>query len=106
MYSYIWWFHCIKVRQIFLPLFASDCILHRVTLIGPRPLFRILMITFEVFISVKEEKQEMTDAIMAGLQAGFLSPIVGREYQLSQAADSHRDIIESKGAKGKLVLIP
>lgn len=56
--------------------------------------------------ATEEEKQEMTAAIMAGLQAGFLSPIVGREYQLSQAADSHRDIIESQGAKGKLVLIP
>lgn len=54
----------------------------------------------------KEEKQEMAAAIVAGLQAGFLSPIVGREYQLNQAADSHRDIIESHGAKGKLVLIP
>ena len=48
----------------------------------------------------------MTYAISAGLQAGFLNPIVGHEYQLSEASDAHRDIIESKGAKGKLVLLP
>ena len=48
----------------------------------------------------------MTSAISAGLQAGFLSPVVGHEYQLSQASDAHRDIIEGKGAKGKLVLLP
>jgi len=47
----------------------------------------------------------MTSAIAAGLQAGILSPIVGQEYQLSQAPDAHRNIIEGKGAKGKVVLI-
>ncbi|XP_020618055.1 quinone oxidoreductase-like, partial [Orbicella faveolata] len=52
------------------------------------------------------ERHEMTYAISAGLQAGFLSPVVGHEYQLSQASDAHRDIIEGKGAKGKLVLLP
>lgn len=52
------------------------------------------------------ERHEMTYAISVGLQAGFLSPVVGHEYQLSQASDAHRDIIEGKGAKGKLVLLP
>lgn len=47
----------------------------------------------------------MISAITAGLQAGFLSPIVGHEYQLSQASDAHKDIIEGKGARGKLVLL-
>jgi len=49
--------------------------------------------------------QEMAFAIAAGLEAGFLSPVVGHEYQLSQASDAHRDIMEGKGAKGKLVLV-
>ena len=58
---------------------------------------------FSVFISydtLQSELQEMTYAISAGLQAGFLSPVVGHEYQLSQASDAHRDIMEGKGAKG------
>ena len=55
---------------------------------------------------IEDEKQEMTAAIAAGLEAGFLNPIVGQEYQLTQASDAHRDIIEGKGAKGKVVLVP
>ena len=47
----------------------------------------------------------MIYAISAGLQAGFLNPVVGHEYQLSQASDAHRDIMEGKGTKGKLVLL-
>ena len=47
----------------------------------------------------------MTAAVTAGLQAGFLSPIVGQEFLLSQAPEAHREIIEGKGAKGKIVLI-
>ena len=46
----------------------------------------------------------MASAISAGLQAGFLSPIVGHEYQLSQASDARRDIMEGKGAKGRSAL--
>lgn len=53
----------------------------------------------------EEEKQEITAAIAAGLKAGFLSPVVGHEYSLHQASEAHRDIIESKGARGKLVLL-
>ena len=48
----------------------------------------------------------MAAAIAAGMQAGFLNPIVGQEYQLTQASEAHRDIIEGKGAKGKVVLVP
>ena len=48
----------------------------------------------------------MAAAIAAGMQAGFLSPIVGQEYQFTQASEAHRDIIEGKGAKGKVVLVP
>ena len=48
----------------------------------------------------------MAMTIAAGLQAGFLSPIVGHEYPLSQAPDTHRYLMEGHGAKGKLVLVP
>ena len=46
----------------------------------------------------------MTAAIAAGMQAGFLNPIVGQEYQLPHASEAHRDFIEGKGAKGKGVI--
>ncbi|MBI5665989.1 MAG: NADPH:quinone reductase [Nitrospirae bacterium] len=44
-------------------------------------------------------------AIEAGLENGSLSPVVGREFPLHEAARSHHEIMESK-AYGKLVLIP
>ncbi|XP_068694557.1 quinone oxidoreductase-like isoform X1 [Montipora foliosa] len=56
--------------------------------------------------ATEDEKQDIAAAVGAGLQKGFLSPVVGKEYDLSQAAEAHKDIIENKGAKGKLVLIP
>ena len=44
-------------------------------------------------------------AIRAGLEQGFLNPVVGLELPLAQAAEAHRRIA-SPGALGKIVLIP
>ena len=44
-------------------------------------------------------------AIRAGLEKGFLNPVVGLELPLAQAAEAHRRIA-SPGALGKVVLIP
>lgn len=64
------------------------------------------IIGVSLFLATETERQETAAAVAAGLQAGFLKPIVGQEYQLSQASDAHRDIIEGRGAKGKVVLVP
>ena len=44
-------------------------------------------------------------AIAAGLRAGTLRPVVGRELPLADAPQAHRAIIEST-AHGKIVLVP
>jgi NADPH2:quinone reductase len=44
-------------------------------------------------------------ALAAGLEAGFLTPLVATEPPLAQAARSH-ELILSPGARGKIVLIP
>ncbi|MBI5408948.1 MAG: NADPH:quinone reductase [Nitrospirae bacterium] len=44
-------------------------------------------------------------ALGAGLENGTLSPVVGKEIPLSDAARSHREIMEAN-AYGKMVLIP
>jgi NADPH2:quinone reductase len=44
-------------------------------------------------------------AIRAGLERGFLDPVVGLELPLAEAAEAHRRIA-SAGALGKIVLIP
>ena len=48
--------------------------------------------------------QEMGSAIVAGIEAGWVNPVINKEYNMEQAAQVHHDIIHSKGAKGKLVL--
>jgi len=56
---------------------------------------------------VNEESE--WDLIRQGLEegqdSGWLSPVVGREYALSDAAKCHNDIINNSGSYGKLVLI-
>ena len=54
--------------------------------------------------STPSEWQEMGAALVAGVEAGWVSPVINREYNMEEAAQVHYDIIHSKGAKGKLVL--
>lgn len=49
------------------------------------------------------DENEIHEAIYQGLSAGFLNPIVGKIFSLSQAAEAHHEVIESK-AFGKIVL--
>jgi NADPH2:quinone reductase len=44
-------------------------------------------------------------ALVAGLENGTLTPVVGREMPLAEAAQAHTAILEP-GAHGKIVLIP
>jgi len=50
------------------------------------------------------EWSEMGAAIVAGIEAGWVSPVINKEYTMDQVAQVHHDIVHSKGAKGKLVL--
>jgi NADPH:quinone reductase len=52
-----------------------------------------------------EEVARAHQGIGAGLATGALSPVVGAELPLSEAARAHVQVMES-GAKGKIVLIP
>ncbi|XP_069581893.1 quinone oxidoreductase [Brachyistius frenatus] len=57
-----------------------------------------------LFFATPEEKKECAALLYAGMEAGWLRPVVGSQYPLHEAAQSHRDIIESPGAAGKIVL--
>lgn len=48
---------------------------------------------------------EIHAALHAGLESGALSPVVGREMPLAQAARAH-ELIMQPGARGKIVLTP
>uniref|UniRef100_A0A8C7Y6S7 Crystallin, zeta (quinone reductase) n=1 Tax=Oryzias sinensis TaxID=183150 RepID=A0A8C7Y6S7_9TELE len=57
-----------------------------------------------LFCATQEEKKECAALLYAGMEAGWLRPIVGSHYPLEKAAQAHHDIIESPGAAGKIVL--
>lgn len=54
--------------------------------------------------STNQEYARMGAAIVAGVEAGWVNPVIDKEYKMEDVQEVHKDIINSKGAKGKLVL--
>ena len=42
--------------------------------------------------------------IEKGINDGWINPVIHSEYDMENIQKAHQDIIESKGAKGKLVM--
>ncbi|XP_073449830.1 quinone oxidoreductase-like isoform X2 [Aquarana catesbeiana] len=57
------------------------------------------------FNSSKEEWKEIGAALVGGMEAGWVKPLIGPEYPLEKAPQAHEDLIQSRGATGKMVLI-
>jgi NADPH2:quinone reductase len=55
--------------------------------------------------ATKQELVSIHAAIVAGLENGTLTPVVGRQLPLAEAAQAHTAVLEP-GAYGKIVLIP
>jgi NADPH2:quinone reductase len=58
-----------------------------------------------LFNASPHELQSIHAALGAGLEAGTLRPVVGRELPLAEAARAHEEVLKP-GAYGKIVLIP
>jgi NADPH2:quinone reductase len=58
-----------------------------------------------LFNTTREEFGLIHAALVAGLEAGTLNPVIGKELPLDQAAQAHVAVMEP-GAFGKIVLIP
>jgi NADPH2:quinone reductase len=58
-----------------------------------------------LFNVTPQESAGIHAALAAGLEAGTLRPVVGRELPLSEAARAHEEVLKP-GAYGKIVLIP
>jgi NADPH2:quinone reductase len=58
-----------------------------------------------LFNADRAEFYEIHSGLVAGLENGTLTPVVGREMPLAEAAASHVAVMEP-GAKGKIVLVP
>ncbi|KAG9343296.1 hypothetical protein JZ751_014277 [Albula glossodonta] len=87
----------------------------RVTIVGSRGPIEInprdtmakesSIIGVAVFYATNEEKAECAAALFAGMDSGWLRPVIGPQYNLDKVSQAHEEIINSTGAKGKMVLI-
>jgi len=57
-----------------------------------------------LFNASPQEFASVHAAIVAGLEAGTLRPVVGREMPLADAARAHEEVLKP-GAQGKIVLV-
>ena len=53
----------------------------------------------------EEDLKSIHAALFAGLEKGFLRPVVGKKFNLAEAAKAHEAVMAA-GAYGKIVLIP
>uniref|UniRef100_A0A1B6EYR4 Enoyl reductase (ER) domain-containing protein n=1 Tax=Cuerna arida TaxID=1464854 RepID=A0A1B6EYR4_9HEMI len=51
-----------------------------------------------------EEFVEFSSALVAGMEKGWLKPVVGKEYSMDEIRQAHTDLIKAHGAYGKMVL--
>ncbi|XP_006831096.1 PREDICTED: quinone oxidoreductase isoform X1 [Chrysochloris asiatica] len=58
-----------------------------------------------LFSSTQEELQQIAAALRAGMEIGWLRPVVGSQYPLEKAAQAHENIIHCSGAAGKMILL-
>ena len=58
-----------------------------------------------LFNTTREEFHEIHAGLVAGLENGTLTPVIGKEFPLDQAVQAHVAVMEP-GAFGKIVLIP
>lgn len=50
--------------------------------------------------------EELTNGVVKGTEEGTLQPVIAKEYKLEEAGQAHIDIINTKSAAGRLILVP
>ena len=53
----------------------------------------------------QEEFQQFEAALQAGMEVGWLRPVIGSQYPLEKVVQAHENIIHSSGATGKMILL-
>ncbi len=64
-----------------------------------------ILLGMRMFNATPDDHRTIHSAVVAGLEAGILNPVVGREMPLADAPKAHVAVLEP-GAYGKIVLIP
>lgn len=74
--------------------------------IDPRKMMgpEIEVIGVALLNSSSGEWQQTAKSILVGIKDGWIIPIIDKKYELKDACEAHKDIIETQGAKGKLIL--
>lgn len=57
------------------------------------------------YSSTQEEFRQFAAALQAGMEVGWLKPVIGSQYPLEKAVQAHENIIHSSGATGKMILV-
>ncbi|KAM5257134.1 quinone oxidoreductase isoform 2-T2 [Ctenodactylus gundi] len=63
------------------------------------------IIGVSLFSTTKEEYQQFSAAVQAGMEIGWLNPVIGAQYPLEKVAQAHEDIIHGRKTLGKMVLL-
>nr|KAF6381602.1 crystallin zeta [Pipistrellus kuhlii] len=58
-----------------------------------------------MYSSTQEEFRQFAAALQAGMEVGWLKPVIGSQYPLEKAVQAHENIIHSSGATGKMILV-
>lgn len=58
-----------------------------------------------LYSSTKEEFRKFAMALQAGMEIGWLKPVIGPQYSLEKVVQAHENIIHSSGAIGKMILL-
>ncbi|XP_012578121.1 PREDICTED: quinone oxidoreductase isoform X2 [Condylura cristata] len=63
------------------------------------------IIGVSLYSSTKEEFRQCAAALQAGIEIGWLRPVIGSQYPLEKVAQAHENIIYGSGATGKMILL-
>nr|XP_003411279.1 quinone oxidoreductase [Loxodonta africana] len=63
------------------------------------------IIGVSLFSSSTEEFQQSAAALQAGMETGWLKPVIGSQYPLEKVAQAHENIIHGSGTAGKMILL-
>uniref|UniRef100_A0A673U150 Quinone oxidoreductase n=1 Tax=Suricata suricatta TaxID=37032 RepID=A0A673U150_SURSU len=63
------------------------------------------IIGVSLYSSTKGEFRQYAAALQAGMEIGWLKPVIGSQYPLEKVAQAHENIIHSSGATGKMILL-
>uniref|UniRef100_A0A8C7B6G0 Quinone oxidoreductase n=1 Tax=Neovison vison TaxID=452646 RepID=A0A8C7B6G0_NEOVI len=58
-----------------------------------------------LYSSTKEEFRQFAAALQAGMEIGWLKPVIGSQYSLEKVAQAHKNIIHNSGTSGKMILL-